>query len=611
MHFQKSLRMFCSRKKLQCKPKTCETIAVPSMKGHGYLDYIIENHTSKAFEKMDELRKENLLCDVLLRVSYKGKEKYFPAHKIVLASCSPFFRAMFTNNFRECHAREVTIKDICPIVMQRLIEFAYTSRITVGEKCVLHVLLAAMRYQMEDVAKACSDFLVKQLDASNVIGISNYAEQIGCIELYRKGREYINTHFSEVTKEEEFFNLSHCQLLDLVSQESLNVLCESEVYNACLRWMQWDLNSRAKYFHVLLNAVHLYSLPPKFLEVQLKKCPILSKENNCKLYLSKIFQEMSLHKPIPHPKLRGNQLIYMAGGYLQNSLSSMDAYNPQTGEWVKLADMPEPRSGLGACIVYGLFYTVGGRNISSMESTDSNSLIYFNPVNNQWKARSPMNIARNRVGVAVIDGAIYAVGGSCGSEHLKSVEKYDPENDTWTFVASMPTARIGAGVAACRGRLYAVGGFDGETRWNTVDCYHPEEDRWQPMASMTTIRSGAGVIALDNYLYAVGGYDGTNQLDNVERYSVDRNYWEPMASMKHRRSAHGLTVHQGKIYALGGFNAGGFLSSVECYCPERNEWMEVTEMPTGYSGMGVAVTMEPCPKLVDNIDVDQMDNQGY
>lgn len=66
-------------------------------------------------------------------------------HKVVLASCSPYFRAMFTSSFRECCAPEVTLRDVCPQVVERLIDFAYTSRITVGEKCVLHLLLAAMR----------------------------------------------------------------------------------------------------------------------------------------------------------------------------------------------------------------------------------------------------------------------------------------------------------------------------------------------------------------------------------------------------------------------------------------------------------------------------------
>jgi len=35
-----------------------------------------------------------------------------------------------------------------------------------------------------------------------------------------------------VIKEDEFFSLSHCQLLELISQDSLKVLCESEVGGA-------------------------------------------------------------------------------------------------------------------------------------------------------------------------------------------------------------------------------------------------------------------------------------------------------------------------------------------------------------------------------------------
>jgi len=35
--------------------------------------------------------------------------------------------------------------------------------------------------------------------------------------------------WTQVTKVDEFFSLSHCQLLELISQDSLKVLCESEV----------------------------------------------------------------------------------------------------------------------------------------------------------------------------------------------------------------------------------------------------------------------------------------------------------------------------------------------------------------------------------------------
>ncbi|KAK1156959.1 kelch-like ECH-associated protein 1A isoform X1 [Acipenser oxyrinchus oxyrinchus] len=591
--------MTCTRRR---KPNTggdFPAVAVPSMKGHGYLDYTIESHPSKALERMDEFRRHDQLCDLVLHVTYKDQREEFRVHKLVLASCSPYFKAMFTGDFKECHASEVTIRDVAPCVMQRLVEFAYTARVTVGEKCVLHVLLAATRYQMEDVAKACCDFLAKNLEPANVIGIANFAEQIGCKELHERGREYINTHFNKVTKEEEFFNLSHCQLLDLISQDRLKVLCESEVYKACIEWVRWDLEGRAQYFHALLNAVQIYALPPRFLQAQLQECPILSKANSCRDYLSRIFQEMALHKPLPPPRLRGNKLIYLAGGYLQHSLSSMEACDPRTGQWTRLADMDAPRSGLGACVLFGLLFVVGGRNNSQQEHTDSPSLACYNPMTNQWTQRASLNVPRNRVGVAVIDGGIYAVGGSHGSVHHRSVEKYDPETNQWTFVAPMSVGRIGAGVAVCNGLLYAVGGFDGESRWDSVERYHPDTNTWQPVASMGSVRSGAGVVGFENCVYAVGGYDGTAQLSSVERYSVASDRWEPVSPMKNRRSAHGVTVYQGKIYALGGFNQEGFLSSVECYSPESDEWTQLADMPLRRSGMGVAVTMEPCPGNLD------------
>lgn len=82
--------------------------------------------------------------------------------------------------------------------MERLIEFAYTASISVGEKCVIHVMNGAVMYQIDSVVKACCDFLVQQLDPSNAIGIANFAEQIGCTELHQKAREYIYLNFSQV-----------------------------------------------------------------------------------------------------------------------------------------------------------------------------------------------------------------------------------------------------------------------------------------------------------------------------------------------------------------------------------------------------------------------------
>uniref|UniRef100_A0A8C3SKN9 BTB domain-containing protein n=1 Tax=Chelydra serpentina TaxID=8475 RepID=A0A8C3SKN9_CHESE len=162
--------------------------------------YTLEEHTKQAFGIMNQLRLSQQLCDVTLRVRYQDAPPAdFQAHKVVLASSSPVFKAMFTTGLREQAMEVVPIEGIHPRVMERLIEFAYTASISVGEKCVVHVMNGAVMYQIDSVVKACCDFLVQQLDPSNAIGIANFAEQIGCTELHQRAREYIYMNFGEVS----------------------------------------------------------------------------------------------------------------------------------------------------------------------------------------------------------------------------------------------------------------------------------------------------------------------------------------------------------------------------------------------------------------------------
>jgi len=48
---------------------------------------------------------------------------------------------------------------------------------------------------------------------------------------------------------------------------------------------------------------------------------------------------------------------------------------------------------------------------------------------------------RMDVGVGVLDGIIYAVGGNDGYTDLNSVEAYSPSTNAWTLVASMHKKR--------------------------------------------------------------------------------------------------------------------------------------------------------------------------
>ncbi|ELK19545.1 Kelch-like protein 17, partial [Pteropus alecto] len=99
-----------------------------SREGHT-VSHNSKRHYHDAFVAMSRMRQRGLLCDIVLHVAAKE----IRAHKVVLASCSPYFHAMFTNEMSESRQTHVTLHDIDPQALDQLVQFAYTAEIVVGE----------------------------------------------------------------------------------------------------------------------------------------------------------------------------------------------------------------------------------------------------------------------------------------------------------------------------------------------------------------------------------------------------------------------------------------------------------------------------------------------
>ena len=76
--------------------------------------------------------RQALLCDVVLVAD--GLE--MPAHKAVLAACSPYFYAMFTGDLSEARETRIVLQEIDGKALSMLVEFVYTSEIIVTEENV-------------------------------------------------------------------------------------------------------------------------------------------------------------------------------------------------------------------------------------------------------------------------------------------------------------------------------------------------------------------------------------------------------------------------------------------------------------------------------------------
>ena len=65
-------------------------------------------HGDALLERMESLKATRLLCDVVLR----AEERTFHVHRVVMASCSDYFRSMFTGGMRETAQQEIELKGV-------------------------------------------------------------------------------------------------------------------------------------------------------------------------------------------------------------------------------------------------------------------------------------------------------------------------------------------------------------------------------------------------------------------------------------------------------------------------------------------------------------------
>ncbi|MBN3311577.1 KLHL1 protein, partial [Atractosteus spatula] len=147
----------------------------------------------------------------------------------------------------------------------------------------------------------------------------------------------------------------------------------------------------------------------------------------------------------------------------------------------------------------------------------------------------------------------------------------------------MSTARSTVGVASLNGKLYAVGGRDGSSCLSSMECFDPHTNKWNVCSPMSKRRGGVGVSTCDGFLYAVGGHDApasnhsSHLSDCVERYDPKTDTWTAVAPLGLARDAVGVCLLGDKLYAIGGYDGQTYLQTMECYDPQTNEWTKVSK----------------------------------
>ncbi len=152
----------------------------------------------------------------------------------------------------------------------------------------------------------------------------------------------------------------------------------------------------------------------------------------------------------------GDKLVVVGGQDDKKLVAPTEVFDGKS--WTQAADLPTPREHLAAVSDGVYVYTLGGRNLSADEN--SSAFQRFDPVSGNWDRLTDMPTPRGSYGAAFIDGRIVAVGGEEPTRVLATVEMYDIASGKWSTQAPINTPRHGEAVAAVGQTVYCIGGAD-------------------------------------------------------------------------------------------------------------------------------------------------------
>ncbi|WAQ97198.1 KLHL6-like protein [Mya arenaria] len=488
-------------------------------------------------------------------VEVKVTGRTYSCHRIILASLSQYFQAMFRSGMKESLAGCVEIHSMEAGIFEAVLRFMYTGDNVVQRDNVESLLQAAVMLQIPSLEDICESFLKKQIGPENCLGIWRLASSLNCFSLAKKCWTYILEFFSAVLISDEFHQISADNLIEIINDDDLNTPSEEAVCDAVLKWVDFDPNNRRQELGKLFRNVRFPLICVKYVKELRKKDIVLGSEE-CNDMLKDVFLYLTSESDDPESELpnylsemsrkchhRQEEMMCIVGTRSRHpnpQATEIKCFSFRRDAEYSLAALPEePGACFGITKCRDDVYVSGGYHGGDL-------VLKYKSSDNRWQHCTPMLEGRWGHSMVEVNGCIYAIGGSTRvPQTLSSIECYDPKLNQWKIVGGlvipvsfMPTAAIG-------NRIYIFGGKMMDRTLSTkLQCFDTVTKHCFILDEMPLVSSTASRVAvIENTVYIFYRHGDIMEFKEGGRTTVVGN----MPHFDH----YGVVPQEGQILIVG------------------------------------------------------------
>ncbi|XP_019497595.1 PREDICTED: kelch-like protein 26 isoform X1 [Hipposideros armiger] len=566
------------------------------------------SHSTSLLQGLAALRSQGQLLDIVLTVN----RETFHAHKVVLAACSDYFRAMFTGGMREASQDVIELKGVSARGLQHIIDFAYSAEVTLDLDCVQDVLGAAVFLQMLPVVELCEEFLKAAMSVETCLHIGHMATTFSLASLKESVDAFTFQHFLQIAAEEDFLQLPLERLVFFLQSNRLQSCAEIDLFRAAVRWLQHDPARRLRASHVLCH-IRFPLMRSSELVDSVQTLDLMVEDVLCRQYLLEAFnyqvlpfRQHEMQSPRTVVRCDVPSLVAFGGTPYTDSdraVSSKVYQLPEPGarHFRELTEMEVGCSHTCVAVLDNFVYVAGGQHLQYRSGEGAVDACYrYDPHLNRWLRLQAMQESRIQFQLNVLCGMVYATGGRNRAGSLASVERYCPRRNEWGYACSLKRRTWGHAGASAGGRLYISGGYGISVEdKKALHCYDPAADQWEFKAPMSEPRVLHAMVGAGGRIYALGGrmdhVDRCFDVLAVEYYVPETDQWTSVSPMRAGQSEAGCCLLDRKIYVVGGYNwrLNNVTGIVQVYNTETDEWERDLHFPESFAGIACAPVLLP------------------
>lgn len=495
----------------------------------------------------------------------------FLTHKKIIAAQSLYFRALFSQGWKQNCISIIMDDGEDAEAIKALIDFCYLEDISMK---TVEIFIAANRYLFEQVEAIMIEHFENNVNLGNVLDLVNIPQRTEQSKLQMAINRYCLKNFDSLVKSEKFVLAHEDWLMILISDDNLVAINERTVLEAVWIWYNYDTSEREEAFHRLIHQVRFFRISSKELD-RLERSPLKEKLLpyilEARQYKSSrnIFSNSN---PKATMKKRSSfamgTYIFVLGG-TNDGNSSLERFNVDSNEWELMAPMERKRNGPQILVVDDSLYAIGGESkFERLKQVER-----FDVFDNRWfQDSADMQIGRSHFAAIYLDGHIYCLGGLADDGQgrywrvSKSVERYSLLKNEWSFCASMKLGKFGFNACVHNGRILTFGGLDEYSMTiDSIEAYDPLKDDWYVVAFIPKKPYIFNCCSIGGGKFIFVGGDNPGPEDQfINMYDIETNEWIQVSKTNERRDRLQMINHSNELlYFIGGHNYIQPLSSVE------------------------------------------------